>query len=58
MFNMPGGWELIMVMAVIAFLFGGNKALDSLKNTTKDLRDIKHDLKKEVEEIKDITPKI
>ena len=58
MFTMPGGWEWIMVMAVIAFLFGGNKALDSLKNTTKDISDIKRDLKKEVDDIKNITPKI
>ncbi len=58
MFNMPGGWELIVIVAVIVFLFGGNKALDSLKNTTKDIRDIKRDLKKEVDEIKDITPKL
>ena len=54
MFSMPGGWEFMMIIAVIAFFFGGSKALDAIKNAGKEINEVK----KEVEEITDITKKL
>ncbi|MCP4135932.1 MAG: hypothetical protein GY754_33495 [bacterium] len=52
--SLPGGWEIVLVIIVIAVLFGGPKAIDSLKNTGKSL----YKAKKEIDDIKDITKKL
>ncbi|MCK7497083.1 MAG: twin-arginine translocase TatA/TatE family subunit [Comamonadaceae bacterium] len=46
---MPGGGEWLVIIGVIALLFGGSKAMSSVKDLGKEV--IK--LKKDVEDIKD-----
>ena len=52
--SLPGGWEVVLVIIVIAILFGGPKAIDSLKSTGKGL----YKAKKELDDIKNITKKL
>jgi len=47
--SLPGGWEIILLIIIIAVLFGGPKAINTLKNTGKGL----YKVKKEVDDIKD-----
>ena len=55
MFQMISGAEFMVIAAIIAFLFGGNKAFQSVKNIKrdvtgfkKDITDIKDDIKSEI----------
>jgi len=48
-FNLPGGGEWLVIIGIIALLFGGSKAMSSVKDLGKEV--IK--LKKDVEDIKD-----
>ncbi len=52
--SIPGGWELILIIVIIAILFGGSKALNSLKAAGKEA----YKVKKEVDDIKNITKKL
>ncbi|RJS47959.1 Sec-independent protein translocase subunit TatA [Nocardioides cavernaquae] len=57
--NMPGGWELILILAVVVLLFGAKKLPDLARNSgqalrifkaeTKGLRDDEKDAKSTVE---------
>ncbi|WP_238473659.1 Sec-independent protein translocase subunit TatA [Nocardioides cavernaquae] len=59
MMNMPGGWELILILAVVVLLFGAKKLPDLARNSgqalrifkaeTKGLRDDEKDAKSTVE---------
>jgi|GEM_PF-422835 len=57
MISLPGGWELILIAAIIVVLFGGTKALSSLGrgiySVKKEVDDIKDDLTSNV--IKNVT---
>ena len=48
-FNLPGGGEWLVIIGLIALLFGGSKAMSSVKDLGKEV--VK--LKKDVEDIKD-----
>ncbi len=48
-FNLPGGGEWLVIIGIIALLFGGSKAMSSVKDLGKEV--VK--LKKDVEDIKD-----
>ena len=51
MFNLPGGWELLIIIVVVVVLFGGNKAMDRVKDLGKNV----YKAKKEIDDLKDIT---
>lgn len=48
-FNLPGGGEWLVIIAVIALLFGGSRAMSSVKDLGKEI----HKLKKDVDDLKD-----
>ncbi len=48
-FNLPGGGEWLVIIGIIALLFGGSKAMSSMKDMGKEV--IK--LRKDVEDLKD-----
>lgn len=48
-FNLPGGGEWLVIIGIIALLFGGSKAMSSVKNLGNEV----HRLKKDVEDLKD-----
>lgn len=48
-FQMPGGGELLMIIGIIALLFGGSKAMSSVKDMGKEVSR----LKKDVDDLKD-----
>jgi len=55
MFQMIGGGEFLVIAALITFLFGGSKALQSVKKMKQgvddfknDITDIKTDIKSEI----------
>lgn len=48
-FQLPGGGELLVIIGVIALLFGGSKAMESVKDLGKEV----NRLKKDVDDIKD-----
>lgn len=48
-FNLPGGGEWLVIIGIIALLFGGSKAMSSVKDLGKEVSK----LKKDVENIKD-----
>ncbi|GAB3867259.1 hypothetical protein GCM10028801_40920 [Nocardioides maradonensis] len=68
LFEMPGGWELIVILAVVVLLFGAKKlpefargtgqALRIFKAETKGLRDGDDDKTAEAETDKPIEGKI
>lgn len=49
MFQLPGGWEIILIVVIIAVLFGGPKILDGMKDVAKGA----YKAKKEIDDIKD-----
>lgn len=51
--SMPGGWEILIIVVLLIIIFGGNKAKSAVKNFGKGI----YKIKKEVDEIKDITKK-
>ncbi len=51
MFNLPGGWELLVIIVIVVVLFGGNKAMDKVKDLGKNV----YKAKKEIDDLKDIT---
>jgi len=53
MIQLPGGWEIILLVVIIAVIFGGEKAVNSMKSAGKSL----YKVKKEVDDIKDLTKK-
>lgn len=53
MFQLPGGWELIVIIVILIFLFGGNKAKSAIKNIGRQA----YKTKKEIDDIKNITQK-
>ena len=53
MFNLPSGWEIILVIIIVIFLFGGSKAKETVKNLGKNV----YRAKKEIDDIKDLTQK-
>ena len=53
MIQLPGGWEIILLVVVIAVLFGGERAINSMKSVGKGI----YKVKREVDDIKDITKK-
>lgn len=48
-FQLPGGGELLMIIGIIALLFGGSKAMSSVKDMGKEVSR----LKKDVDDLKD-----
>ncbi len=63
-FQIPGGWELLIIIGIGVILFGGGKAAASLKTlgkevykVKKDVDDIKDDIKSDIINITDITDK-
>ncbi len=48
-FQMPGGGELLVIIAIIVVLFGSNKALSAAKDLGKEV----YKLKKDVDDLKD-----
>lgn len=48
-FQLPGGGELLMIIGIIALLFGGSKAMSSVRDMGKEVSR----LKKDVDEVKD-----
>lgn len=48
-FNLPGGGEWLVIIGIIALLFGGSKAMASMKDMGKEV----YKLKKDVDDIKD-----
>jgi Sec-independent protein translocase protein TatA len=51
--NLPGGWELIVIVVIIFIFFGGPKAMSAVKEAGKTAFKVK----KEIDDIKDITKK-
>ena len=51
--TIPGGWEWIVIILVIFILFGGNKAVASLKKAGSEI----YKFKKDIDDIKDVTKK-
>ncbi len=48
-FNLPGGGEWFVIIGIIALIFGGSRAISSMKDFGKEV----HKLKKDVDDIKD-----
>lgn len=48
-FQMPGGGELLVIIAIIAVLFGSSRALNAAKDLGKEV----YRLKKDVDDLKD-----
>jgi len=48
-FSLPGGGEWLVIFGIIAFLFGGSKAMSSVKDMGKEV----YKLKKDVDDLKD-----
>jgi Sec-independent protein translocase protein TatA len=48
-FQLPGGGELLVIIGIITLLFGGNKAISSVKDLGKEV----YKLKKDVDDLKD-----
>jgi sec-independent protein translocase protein TatA len=45
MLEMPGGWELILILAVVVLLFGAKKLPDLARNSGQALRIFKAETK-------------
>jgi len=59
-FNLPGGGEWLVIIGIIALLFGGSKAMSSVKDLGKevyklknDVNDLKDDVKTDIFKLKD-----
>jgi len=48
-FNLPGGGEWLVIIAIIVVLFGGSRAMSSVKDLGKEV----YKLKKDVDDLKD-----
>jgi len=57
MFQMPGGIELVAIVAVIVLLFGGKKIPELAKGIGKGIKDFKKAVKEDDEEPKEIATK-
>ena len=44
MFQMISGGELMIIAAIVTFLFGGSKAFQSVKNIRRDVTDLKENV--------------
>jgi len=53
MIQLPGGWEMILIVVIIAVLIGGDKAVTAMKKAGKEAWKVK----KEVDDIKKISRK-
>jgi Sec-independent protein translocase protein TatA len=53
MFQLPGGWEIVVILAVIIILFSGGKAKSTIKKMGQGI----YKARKEVDDIKDLTKK-
>lgn len=53
MIQLPGGWEVILIVIIIAVLIGGEKTVKAMKKAGKEA----YKVKKEVDDIKNITKK-
>ncbi len=53
MIQLPGGWEIILIVIVVAVIFGGEKAVKAMKKAGQEA----YKVKKEVDNIKNITKK-
>jgi sec-independent protein translocase protein TatA len=49
MFNLPGGWEIILIVVIVAILLGGSKAINSMKEAARGA----YKFKREIDDIKD-----
>ena len=47
--SIPGGWELLLIVVVVAVLFGGNRAVSVVKNMGREI----YKVKKDVDDLKD-----
>ncbi len=47
---MPGMWELIIIVLILVVLFGGTKAMGTIKNLGREV----YDIKKKLDDINDI----
>ncbi len=48
-FQLPGGGELLVIIAIIVVLFGSSKAVSTMKDLGKEV----YRLKKDVDDLKD-----
>lgn len=53
MFQMPGGGELLIIIAIIVVLFGSNKALSAAKDLGREVYRLKKDVDNLKDEVKD-----
>jgi Sec-independent protein translocase protein TatA len=53
MFQLPGGWEIVIIAVIIIILFSGSRASSTIKKMGQGI----YKAKKEVDEIKDLTKK-
>ncbi len=47
---MPGMWELVIIVLILVVLFGGTKAMGTIKNLGREV----YDIKKKLDDINDI----
>jgi len=48
--NLPGGWEWILIIAIIVILFGGGRAVASMKKAGSEI----YRIKKDIDDIKNV----
>mgnify|MGYP000916642628 CR=1 FL=1 len=48
--GMPGIWELVIIVLVLIILFGGNKAMSTIRGLGKEV----YDIKKKLDDLDDI----
>lgn len=48
--TLPGGWEWIIIIAIIILIFGGSRAVHSMKKAGSEI----YKFKKDIDDIKDI----
>jgi sec-independent protein translocase protein TatA len=56
MLGMSGGWEWLVVLAIVVILFGGKKIPELAKGLGKGIKNFKQEMK-EVEEVAPDAPK-
>ncbi|HPV99355.1 MAG: twin-arginine translocase TatA/TatE family subunit [Spirochaetota bacterium] len=47
---MPGMWELIIIVLILVVLFGGSRAMDTIKSLGREV----YDIRKRLDDINDI----
>jgi len=55
--GMPGGLELVAIIAVIVLLFGGKKIPELAKGLGKGIKEFKGAIKEDPEDVKEVTSK-